>query len=272
VPLLRRGDLHTHYELAGDGPPVLLIQGVGVIGAGWRPQIEGLRDRYQLCAFDNRGIGQSSPLTRATSIEELAADALALLDACGWARAHVVGHSMGGLIAQQLAIDAPARVASLALLCTPCSGRAAARPSLRLAWIGLRMRVGTRPSRRRAFLDIVMPRSVRASADLDALAAELAPLFGRDLADNPAIVMQQVKAMAKHELGPRLAELAAIPTLVVCADEDPIAPPAHGQDTAARIGTARYLEVADSAHGVVIQRAAQINAILDEHFAAAAIP
>jgi aminoacrylate hydrolase len=269
VPQFSREDATIHYECDGQGPPVLLIQGVGVIGAGWRPQVEGLRDRYTLCTFDNRGIGRSSTRTRPTGIEQMAADALALLDQLGWQRAHVVGHSMGGLIAEQLALDAPSRVASLALLCTPQSGRAAARPGFTVIWTGLRMRVGTRAMRRRAFLEIVMPRSVITTADCEALAASLAPLFGRDLADNPSIIMQQVRAMSTHELGPRLAALASIPTLVLSADEDRIAPPAAGRATAERIGRARHLELADSAHGVTIQRAEQINAILDEHFQAA---
>ncbi|MFO7562352.1 MAG: alpha/beta hydrolase [Enhygromyxa sp.] len=269
MPQLCRDDATIHYEVEGSGPPVLLIQGVGVIGAGWRPQIEKLRDRYTLCAFDNRGIGRSTCRSRPASVEQMSADTLALLDELGWARAHVVGHSMGGLIAEQLGLDAPSRVASLSLLCTPTSGRAAAWPSLSLMWTGLRMHIGTRPMRRRAFLEVVMPRSMLAKADAEALAASLAPLFGRDLADNPPIVMQQVRAMSSHELGPRLAGLASIPTLVLCADEDPIAPPAAGRATVEQIGQARYLELADASHGVTISHPEQINAILDEHFQAA---
>lgn len=269
MPQLVRDDATIHYEVDGQGPPVLLIQGVGVIGAGWRPQVDGLRDRYTLCMFDNRGIGRSTTRARPTGVEQMAADALALLDQLGWPRAHVVGHSMGGLIAEQLALDAPTRVASVSLLCTPESGRAAARPGLSLIWTGVRMRIGTRSMRRRAFLEVVMPRSVLATADCEALATSLAPLFGRDLADNPAIIMQQVRAMSTHELGPRLAGLASNPTLVLCADEDPIAPPAAGRATVERIGRARYVELTDCSHGVTIQRAEQINAILDEHFRAA---
>jgi pimeloyl-ACP methyl ester carboxylesterase len=266
VPQLTRDDATIHYEVVGQGPPVLLIQGVGVIGAGWRPQIDALGDRYTLCTFDNRGIGRSSTRARPTNIEQMAADALALLDQLGWERAHVVGHSMGGLIAEQLGLDAPSRVASLSLLCTPASGRAAARPSLALAWTGLRMRVGTRPMRRRAFLEVVMPRSMLATANHDSLASSLAPLFGRDLADNPPIIMQQVRAMSSHELGPRLAGLASIPTLVLCAVEDPIAPPSAGRATVERIGPARYVELDDASHGVTISHPERINAILDEHF------
>jgi aminoacrylate hydrolase len=269
MPTLARGDVTIHYELDGRGSPVLLIQGVGVIGAGWSPQVAGLRGHHALCCFDNRGIGRSSALTRPTSVEEMAADALALLDHLDWSRAHVVGHSMGGLIAEQLALDAPERVESLALLCTPRSGRAAARPSLALAWTGLRMRVGSKAMRRRAFLEIVMPRTILAEADSEELARELAPLFGRDLADNPPILMQQVRAMASHDLSSRLAALASIPTLVLATAEDPLAPPAAGRAKAASIPGARYLELDDAAHGVTIQRAAEINAILLEHFSTA---
>lgn len=269
MPTIERDDATIAYEREGVGPPVLLIQGVGVIGAGWRPQVEGLRDRFTLASFDNRGIGRSRAAAGPTSIEAMAADALALLDALGWARAHVVGHSMGGLIAEQLALDAPERVRSLALICTPASGRAGARPSLRIAWIGLRMRVGTRRARRAAFLELILPASLReTTGHLDALAHEYAPLFGRDLADNPPIVLAQLRAMAKHDVRARLAELTGIPTLVVSADEDPIAPPAAGRDTASRIPGARHVVLPDTSHGVPITHAGRVNALLAEHLGA----
>jgi 3-oxoadipate enol-lactonase len=85
------------FDRAGTGPPVLLIQGVGVIGGGWRPQIDGLASQYSLYTFDNRGIGQSTLNGSGLSIEAMAADALAVMDAAGAARFQVVGHSMGGV-------------------------------------------------------------------------------------------------------------------------------------------------------------------------------
>jgi pimeloyl-ACP methyl ester carboxylesterase len=269
VPTLERPDTSIHYEVDGSGPPVLLIQGVGAIGACWGPQVEGLRDRFTLCAFDNRGVGRSAPLTQRTSIEAMAGDALALLDALGWDRAHVVGHSMGGLIAEQLALDAPARVRSLALLCTPASGRAGAWPGGRVIWIGLRGRVGTRAMRRRAFLELMMPRSALLEVDVAALAEQLAPVLGRDVADSPPILLQQVRAMGRHDITGRLSALVSIPTLVVSADEDPIAPPSAGRATAERIGSARHVELPDSAHGVTIHRADVVNRLLAEHWLAA---
>jgi pimeloyl-ACP methyl ester carboxylesterase len=263
MPTLERNDAAIHYSLAGAGPPTLLIQGVGVIGAGWQPQVEVLREHFTCCSFDNRGIGKSTCVRPPDSIEQLAGDALALLDALGWARAHVVGHSMGGLIAEQLALEAPARVLSLSLLCTPASGRAGARPSPRVAWIGLRSHVGTRAMRRRAFVELVLPRVMWGdTARRDAWAERLAPLFGRDLADSPPIVMQQLRAMAKHDARARLPELAGIPTLVVSAREDPIAPPQAGASTAASIPGATHVVIEDASHGVPITHAPRINALL----------
>src|SRR5687768_4749782 len=110
------------YCIAGNGPPVLMIQGAGMHGDGWLPQIEGLADQYRCLRFDNRGMGKSQPFGAAITIEQMAEDARVIMDAEGWQSAHVAGHSMGGLIALHLALSEPKRVRSLALLCTFARG------------------------------------------------------------------------------------------------------------------------------------------------------
>jgi pimeloyl-ACP methyl ester carboxylesterase len=197
----------------------------------------------------------------------MAEDALALLDAEGWTSAHVVGHSLGGLVALAVALAAPGRVRSLSLLCTFAAGWDAAPPTPRMIWLGLRTFVGTRRMRRRAFLRLVLPPG--AEGDLDALVARLADLFGHDLADQPPIVGQQLRAMRRSDLSARLAELAGMPTLVVSAVPDPIAPPPVGQRLAAGIPGARYVEYPAASHGLPITHADAVNALLDGHFAAA---
>jgi pimeloyl-ACP methyl ester carboxylesterase len=257
------------YRRAGQGPAVLLIQGVGVVGEGWRPQIDGLADRHTTISFDNRGIGESRLLEGKPTIEAMARDAIAILDAEGIDRAHVVGHSMGGVIAQEIALAAPARVRSLAFLCTFARGKQGAIPSLGMIVTGIRTRVGTAAMRRSAFLEIVMPRTVLASRDRAQLAEELRPLFGRDLAQQPPIVFQQLSAMAKYDAVARLNRLAAIPTLVVAGAVDRVARPAFGRELAGAIPGARYVELAGASHGAPIHAAADINRMLAEHFAAA---
>ena len=254
-----------HYSRDGSGPPVVLVQGVGVIGNGWKPQVEGLRDRYTLITIDNRGIGRSTSDAQPT-VEAMAADVLAIADAEGLERFHLAGHSMGGVIAQQVALTAPVRVASLALLCTFLKGRQGAMISPGMLGTAIRSRLGTRRMRRRAFVELVMPRDFLATRDRDRLCAELGQLFGRDLADQPLIIRQQLRAMGRFDASSRLSALAGIPTLVVSAAHDGIARPAYGQALAAAIPGARYVEIPGAGHAVPIQEAAEINRLLASHW------
>lgn len=259
-----------HYWIEGSGTPILWIQGSGVHGAGWRPQIDVLSARYQCIWFDNRGMGQSQPAAPPITVEQMTADALAVMDAAGCASAHIVGHSLGGLIAQHLALTARPRVKSLSLLCTFSRGQDATALTPWMLWVGLRTRIGNKRQRRRAFLQMVMPPETYSSADLDALAQQLEPLFGHDLADQPPIVMAQLKAMSRYDATPRLKELAGIPTLVVSAAHDRIARPECGRQIAASIPGARYVEFPDSAHGAPIQFAERMNQLLLEFWQAPA--
>lgn len=272
---LRVIDLHgcrLAYDVRGNdgGEPVLFIQGVGVHGGGWRPQVDVLAADYHCATFDNRGMGLSQPVGDcALTVEQMAEDALAVLRDLGWESAHIVGHSLGGLIALQLALAHRQVVRSLSLLCTFADGRIPTRLTPRMLWVGTRTRIGSRRSRRRAFLELVMPPGTARNGDADALAAKLEPLFGHDLADQPPIVMPQLRATKRCNLTPRLSELAGVPTLVVSATHDPIAPPPAGEQIAAGIPGARHVEFLDASHGLPISHAERVNALLREHLAKA---
>jgi aminoacrylate hydrolase len=267
VPSLQAAGARLSYLRSGTGAAVLLIQGVGVVGEGWRPQMDQLGARFDLVAFDNRGIGLSEPGKGKLTIEAMASDALAIMDAEKIDRFHLVGHSMGGLIAQEVALSAPQRISSLALLCTFAAGKQGSRPTLGMLGTALRARIGTRAARRNAFLELVMPPSYLESVDRAQLAHDLQPFFGHDLADQPPIVMRQLRAMSGYDAGDRLAALGSIRTLVVSATADRIARPAYGRALAAAIPGAAFVEIADAGHGVTIQRAPEINALLEAHFA-----
>ena len=253
------------YRVSGDGPPVLFIQGSGVHGDGWRPQVDVLASRFRCLTFDNRGMGNSQPYGTSITVEQMAEDALVLMDAEGWDSAHVVGHSLGGLIAQQVAFAARHRVRSLSLLCTFSKGADATRMSWEMFCLGLRTYIGTRPMRRRAFTEMVLPPGL--PGDGDAWAEHLAPIFGHDLADHPPVVMKQLAAMRAYDATPRLGTLAGIPTLVVGARHDKIAKPPIVRALAAAIPGSRFVDFEEAAHGVTIQCADRINALLAEHFA-----
>jgi aminoacrylate hydrolase len=262
------GDLS--YEVTGNGPAVLAIQGVGVVGGGWRPQVEVLAQQFRIVTFDNRGIGGSPRSRSPLTIERMAADALAIADAEGMERFHLIGHSMGGLIAQHVALTSRERSLSLALLCTFDDGAKASRLSGRMLMLGLRSRVGTRAMRRNAMIRMIMPPAWIRQQDSVALARELGELFGRDLADQPPIISEQLHAMSRYSCLSRLRELSGIPTLVLSACHDPIAPPPLGREIASRIGGAQFIEFADASHALPIQSATEVNALLLEHLTMAA--
>jgi pimeloyl-ACP methyl ester carboxylesterase len=266
MPTLETAGAFLSYERAGHGPPVLLLQGVGLIGEGWRPQIDALADRFTLVAPDNRGIGRSTIRDGRLTIEDMAVDAIAIMDAEKCDRFHVVGHSMGGVIAQALALSAPERILSLSFLCTFARGKDGAAMSLPMLITALRMRIGSRPMRRNAFLELIMPARHLQQIDRAALAEQMRPLFGHDLAEQPSIAFRQLRAMSKYDASSRLVELGHIPTLVVSASQDRIAIPAKGRALAALIPNARYVEMEDAGHGVTIHRADAVNRILASHF------
>jgi 3-oxoadipate enol-lactonase len=117
------------WERRGSGPPLLLIHGLGYARWGWEPVVDGLAEAHEVVLFDNRGIGDSDAPLGPYSARMLAEDAVAVLDAAGLERAHVLGTSLGGMVAQQVALDWPERVDRLVLACTtPGSESAAPMP------------------------------------------------------------------------------------------------------------------------------------------------
>ena len=118
----RNGSTRLHYESTGDGPPVLLVMGLGISATGWWRTVPVLAERFRVIAFDNRGVGRSDHPPGPYTVAEMAADALAVLEAAGEERAHVYGISLGGMIAQTVALEAPERVRGLVLGATTAGG------------------------------------------------------------------------------------------------------------------------------------------------------
>ncbi len=123
MPKIALPGTELNYERAGEGEPLLLVQGMTANLLAWgRPFSSQLEQSFDVISFDNRGMGLSSPVTEAFSIAEMAADTAALLEALEIESAHVLGISMGGMIAQELALAHPERLRSLTLGCTYCGG------------------------------------------------------------------------------------------------------------------------------------------------------
>src|SRR3954468_9521217 len=123
MALVRIGDAELDVERSGSGPPLLLIRGMSGTALHWgEPFLRALREDFDVIAYDHRGVGASTRLEGEITIADMAADAAALLDALDISSAHVLGISMGGMVAQELALGWPERVRTLTLGCTYCGG------------------------------------------------------------------------------------------------------------------------------------------------------
>lgn len=258
------------YNVQGEGEPVVFIQGVGLHGDGWRPQTNVLSHRFRCLTFDNRGMGLSQPAGRQITVAQMTADTFAIMNAAHMVSAHIVGHSLGGCVAQQMALSERKRVKSLSLLCTSSRGADATRLSWNMAWLGARSRLGTLSMRRQAFLQMVMSPPYLAAHDRNELAHRLAPLFGHDLGDMPPIVKSQLNALKHFDVTDQLEALASLPTLVLSAAEDLIFPSRYGVKLAEKIPSARFLEFQNASHGVTIQCADEVSFALSQHIGASA--
>jgi len=230
MPSVDVAGTELNYERAGEGEPLLLIQGMSATHLAWgRPFLEVLEADFDCVVFDNRGMGLSGHAAMPFAIADLAADALGVLDGLGIESAHVVGISMGGMIAQELALARPERVRTLTLGATYCGGpegRLMGEDVLQL--LGEAMRSGDPEDMRRAMWEINLSPEFR--AEESRYAAFLA-MAGALSAPRP-VVMEQMRACAAHDTSTRLGQLA-VPTLVVHGTADRLLPVANGHQIAA---------------------------------------
>jgi 3-oxoadipate enol-lactonase len=219
-------------EARGDGAPLLLVMGLGYARWGWDPVVEPLTRRHRVITFDNRGIGESEKPPGPYTAAEMADDAVAVLDEHGVERADVVGTSLGGMIAQELALAHPERVDRLVLACTTPGGvRAAPFPShfLRL--------LAEAPMHEPA---VALRRFVENSLAPGAPAALVERIYERRLANppDPAGWQAQAAAGTTYDGYDRVTRITA-PTLIVHGTEDNVVATANAEILGSLIPNAR---------------------------------
>src|SRR3954471_23107556 len=239
-------DLHTHlyWESTGEGQPVLLVMGLGLSGGAWWRTVDTLSRDFRVITFDNRGVGRSRGLTPAYTTEALADDAVAVLDALAIERANVYGLSLGGMVAQQIALRHPRRVRSLVLGGTQPGGRRAVRADEEV--LGF--------CRRRSGMDMEEaawasgpynygPRAREEQVDLiaDDIERRLSNPF------NEQAYRAQLFAAALHNCHGRLDRIRA-PTFVVHGDHDRVIPVDNAHMLAERIPDSRLRILNDAGH------------------------
>jgi pimeloyl-ACP methyl ester carboxylesterase len=241
MTLVRVGEIALDYERSGSGPPLLLIMGLSGTALHWgEPFLELLRHDFDVVTYDHRGVGASSRLTGPITIGGLARDAEGLLAALEIDSAHVLGISMGGMIAQELVLAHPERVRTLTLGCTSAGGNGSLRPAPEVTRkLAAGMLSGDRERAIRATWEVNVSASFAADSQAWARFLEI----GLRRAVAVQVIMEQMRAILGHDTSARLAEITP-PTLVVHGTLDQMLPEPNGRMIAELIPGAR-LEIRD---------------------------
>ncbi|TMK42649.1 MAG: alpha/beta fold hydrolase [Actinobacteria bacterium] len=266
MPIARTPNVELSYERRGNGAPLLLIMGMSGTHLHWgEPFLSELEPSFDVVAYDHRGVGKSSRVEAPFTIAQLADDAAALMAQLGWDSAHVVGISMGGMVAQELAVRHPERLRSLTLGCTYAGGaeqrltEPAVITELMQSWSS-----GDREQAIRAGFAVNV--SARYAAEPEHYAG-----FRRIALALPVaipVIMEQMRAISGHDTSQRLGEVR-VPTLVIHGTEDRMLPAENARWIASAIPGAR-LELMDGVgHLFFWERPAQSAALIGEIAAAA---
>lgn len=260
MPTAEIGDGALHYKVRGDGPPVLGIMGFSLDQRYWASQIPAVIPTHRFITFDNRGIGRSTG-TPPTSVDEMAADAIALLDHLEIDKTVLFGLSMGGTIAQRIVLDHPERVSALIL------GVTWARPlefMRRQSDLG---RLILDAGGLQRFVEVTMvrmftPRFFEVAGEvLDRMVAAQFVESGPPPL-TPEVVLAQMDAMDKHDVLDRLGEVS-VPTLVLGGKMDTLAPGFASEEIATAIPGAE-LTMFDTGHGCMIEEMDAFNTCVSQ--------
>ena len=249
------------YERAGDaGSKVLLVMGFGFPGAAWREQIDGLAPHHQVCAYDNVGTGKSEPVTKATAtMDDLAADGFRMLDALGWEKAHVVGVSMGGMIAQHMAAARPERLHSLTLIATSPGGPFRFLPTQ--TGLGLFLRANTSKNdteRAKHLQHLLYTPGFLNRVSKEELAKRTAQTVGQRA--SPRTLTAHLSAVLRHDAREKLRTIQT-PTLVMRPTEDLLVKPKRSEELMRLLPNAECVDI-PAGHGCIFESADVVNRAL----------
>lgn len=258
MPKAKVNGIELYYEVHGQGEPLLMIQGLGYSSNFWFCQVPEFSKYFQTIVFDNRGVGQSDKPNEPYSIVGMAADAVGLLDHLGIGKAHVLGASMGGYIAQEIAINYPERVRKLVLLCTHYGGPEYLELTGDL-WKEILNVAGLS-------LEEIYRRGIKYSTTPEFFEnnKELVEKLVRIRLKNPQpayAFQRQFAAAAAFCSKDRLQRIQA-PTLVLAGKEDQIVPLELVKRLAEAIPGARFQVIEGAAHLLFIERAEEVNQLV----------
>ncbi len=258
MPFATVGDLDIAYDIDGpdDAPAVLMINGLGADHSGWFLQVPAISREFRTVTFDNRDVGLTGPGAnpRTYGIPQFADDAAGLLDHLGIARAHIVGASMGGAIAQEFALSHPERTLSATIVCSW------ARTDPWLAelfgdWERIFAAQGQRAFARTSWLWVFTHRFYNTPGNLDGL---LAGLDANPRPQTAGEFIRQSQAAISHDVLARLPEIAC-PVNIIAGEEDLLTPLRFSQEMAAAMPDARFTVMPEVGHGMFWETVDQFN-------------
>jgi 3-oxoadipate enol-lactonase len=249
--------IELYYEEHGSGEPLLLIMGLAADSVAWLFQLPEFSKHYRTIVFDNRGIGRSSKPAGPYTIHQMADDTAALLDELRIERTHVVGVSMGGMIAQELALRHPERVRGLVLACTFPEPDADIERQREFSVTQLggkvsatgEMQIDVRAIDPLTFFQHMLP-AVFNQEFIDTQLPRLMQVFAGSLQYGFSLeaILGQVAAVMSHQATDRLHQIKS-PTLVITGDADRLVPPANSDLLAKNIPGARLVKIPGGSHG-----------------------
>jgi 3-oxoadipate enol-lactonase len=244
MPLVRVGEIELSYERAGSGPPLLLIMGMSGTFSHWHPDfLDGLRERFETIVYDHRGVGESTALEGPPpTTASLAEDAAGLLAALEVDCADVLGISMGGMVAQELALAHPERVRALALGCTYCGGEGS---SLTAPEVIQRLAGAMSSGERELAVRVAWEVNVSPAFAEDEQAWQALRAIGMRRAVPVPVILAQMQACVAHDTSARLSGLK-MPTLIVHGTLDQMIPVENARVIHRHLPGAR-LEILDGA-------------------------
>ncbi len=231
-----------YWEEHGAGEPLLLIMGLGATHEWWARVTPTLAARYRTILLDNRGVGRSDVPPGPYSIPEMADDAAAVMDAAGVDTAHVFGASMGGMIAQELALRHPSRVRSLILGCTACGGEQVVPASRE---VGAKLAARASMTREEAMW-VMAPYIFDAGTPKEMVAEDIATRLESTVTNEGYFAqLQGIRAWSgSHD---RLGTIA-VPTLVIHGESDELVPPENGRIVARAIPGSQLVMIPHASH------------------------